>query len=214
MRMKQLLSGLIVACVLLVSSGIATVTLQEPDGVTPGSWDGGLQFILTSDGATYPVNESGLQDSLNSVNGTMNGTVWIATGSDIELSSTINVWHNTTLDVQGTTFTLLGDFDGIHVYPLATLTSTSGVGVIDTTINNYDSSAIRIMPYWEGGGNPAFQRSPTSSIRRTTVKHFSLISANGNGTGLHLYADTADRVIGFSYVDDIYVKYFENGIRC
>jgi hypothetical protein len=215
MRLKQILSGLIVACVILVSSGIATITLQEPTGVTPGSWDGGKQYIITNTGATYPVNDTGLVDALDSVNGT-NGTVWVPAGSDLTIDATVHLWYNITLYLQGSTIRPSGDFDMFHIHYGAVL--DGGHGVISAANQTTYSNTSALVRYIGEIGNtgPKWQQEGFDSHRRQVARDLTLMGGTFDGQhrgiGVYLCPTEALRSNAHTLTDNVKFMYLNKGM--
>lgn len=199
---------------LLYYNGSGWVDLTT-GGAAPAS-DGNDYFlngtIQNSKGNSWTATGANIQLALNDLNTTGNGTVWLPAGDTITVSSSIHVWSNYTLDMQGATLIPDDDFDVVVTYPQSKLMN----GKIDVSSMGAGFTHACIAPEaWNGALGQAWNGGAYYG-NRTVIKNMDLVGNKDNqvGSGIYFYNDNiAQHHFFWMWIEDIQLLWFDTGIN-
>ena len=127
----------VVLVLLLINVSISSVigwNIRDPSGTTAGYWDGGVQYIMNSNGKTWTITIDNIQTAYYDLNSTNGG--WIHIGTDFTLDGTLKPINNTQFICDGI-ITISGENDGkIKIHNLTNVTFKDCYFECDTTARN------------------------------------------------------------------------------
>jgi len=154
-------------------------------------------FIRNSNGKYWAATDANIQLALDDIGTDNKGEVILPGNTAIEISTTITIPRNVTLDLQSCVLKATADINVIRMMPSSTIKN----GQIDITYASFSKAAI----YLNGDDGFIFYNDWYGSSRmHTNILNMNIISASQNGYGLHFYIPNSEgsHSVGWVNVED------------